>query len=168
MNKPIEDSQVTRSFRLYEFIEASLPVLAVKLNWKHINEFKQGEFQRLAEHLQCVRNVVNAEFRQGNGGREIGMRVTSGFRCLAWEILRGRPGTSQHTVLAAADIQPTGCPPLMAVEIIAWLNQKYGPRKTGHMGGFAIKKPTYNSQGKVVAVGFAHFDLRGYVARWEY
>jgi len=168
MTRTLPDRSLTRNFRLYEFIESALPFQAVWLNWKYINEFQEHEYQRLAEYMQCVRNMINAEFRQGNGGNEIGIRVTSGFRCLAWEMIRNRPGTSQHTVLAAADIQPTGCRPAMAVEILAWLFQKYSPISHGHKGGFAIKNPTLDANGKILSVGFAHFDLRAQVARWEY
>ena len=165
--KTIPNRKLTNNFSLYEFIEAQLPPEAIALNWKHISEFKEAEYVKLANFLQSLRNSVNQQFRAENGGREIGMRITSGFRCKAWEHLRKRSGDSQHTIGAAADIQPTNCSPELAIKIMDYLYKKYYSRTTGHFGGFAIKRPDIE-KGKIIRIGFLHYDLRGWTARWEY
>lgn len=166
MNKTIPNQKLTANFSLYEFIEATLPKEAVAMNWKHINEFREAEFIKLANFLQSLRNSINQQFRAENNGNEIGLQITSGFRCKAWEHFRKRSGNSQHTI-AAADIQPTNCPPQLAVKIMDYFFKKHNPRTGGHFGGFAIKRPEIKD-GKIIRIGFLHYDLRGWVARWEY
>lgn len=164
--RTIPNRKITDNFSLYEFIEATLPAEAVALNWKHISEFREAEFIKLANFLQSLRNSINQQFRAENNGNEIGLRITSGFRCKAWERLRKRSGDSQHTI-AAADVQPTNCSPQLAVKIMDHLCKKYHPRTTGHFGGFAIKRPDIEN-GRILRIGFLHYDLRGWTARWEY
>jgi hypothetical protein len=164
----MRNRKISHNFHLYEFIEAALPPQAVELNWEHISQFKEELYLKLASELQKIRNQVNIEFRTGNAGNEIGLRITSGFRCLEWELLRGRTGTSQHCVGAAADVQPVGCSDRMAVEIMYWLWDQHWPRQTGWPGGFAMSKPIYTQGGIIERIGFLHYDLRGQVARWEY
>jgi len=162
--RTIPNRKLTDNFWLYEIIEAQLPKEAVELNWKHIDEFDEANAKKIAEFIQSIRDLINIKFWNRQDG--IGLRITSGFRCKEWEQIRGRSGNSRHTKSDAVDVQPI-CPPELAVEIIQYLYEIFSPRKTGHRGGFAIKKPTYQD-GKIIAVGFAHFDLRPTVARWEY
>lgn len=164
--KTIPNKKLTDNFWLYEFIEANLPPEGIKMNWDNIDQFSEKEALKMAEFLQKIRELINIVFRDKNGNQEIGIRITSGWRCKEWELFRNRSGKSQH-VICAADIQPTNCSNELAVEIIKYLYHVFSPRETGHKGGFAIKEPTYKD-GQIVAVGFAHFDLRKSVARWEY
>lgn len=166
MKRDLPNLKLTANFSLYEFIEAQLPPEAVELNWQHINEMDWPRIEQLANFLQNLRNDMNQVWRAANGGREIGIQITSGFRCKAWELIRKRPGSSQHCT-AAVDIQPTGCPPEMAAEILRYYHKKY---KTGNgwFGGLAIKDPEYDKSGRILKVGFLHFDQRGYNARWQY
>lgn len=168
--KTIPDKKLTRNFSLYELIQSSLPPVAVQLNWKHIDEFmvNYNTWIKLADHLQAIRNMINSEFRIGNGDNEIGVHITSAFRCRKWEIRQKRNGSSQHCVGAAADIQPVGCSNRLAVDIMQWLYNKHWHRDGGHHGGFAIKQPTYTQKGTITLIGFLHYDLRGHVARWTY
>lgn len=168
MRKRYLNHKLSENFWLYEFIESQLPTRAIELNWLHIDEMRYDEFKKLAEYLQQIRNEVNSVFKDKNKQIEIGLNITSGFRCKAWEALRGRSGTSQHTVRAAADIQPINCDNELAVEILDWLFEQDKDREKGHQGGLAIKYPTRDKDGNILAVGFIHYDLRPHAARWEY
>ena len=166
----MKNRKLTDNFSLYEFIESSLPKQAVDLNWQHIDQFSVNlhTWESLAVELQKIRNIINLEYRQGNGGREIALKLTSAFRCKEWELIRGRTGSSQHCVGVAADIQPLNCSNSLAVEIMQWLYSRHHSRHNGWNGGFAIKQPTYTQGGIIEKIGFLHYDLRGYPARWEY
>ena len=161
--RTLPNRKLTNNFTLYEFIEGQLPADGIALNWKHINEMDQTRFLQAAIHAQSIRDLINREFKSDTGAAEIGLRITSGFRCKAWELKQGRSGNSQHTV-AAYDAQPTNCSNDQAVAIIAWLHNRF---KRTYVGGLAMKKATIE-KGKYVKVGFIHFDFRGHVARWEY
>jgi hypothetical protein len=164
--RTIRNKQLTLNFWLHEFIEAELPYDAVVLNWKHINEFSEERCLQIAQYIQKKRDYINSKFRAKNAGNEIKIKIMSGFRCIAWEILRKRDGKSQHTKSWAVDGQPDNCSPELAIEIIQHLQEIDGP-VNGHKGGFAIKKPEYKD-GKIIKIGFVHYDLRGVIARWEY
>lgn len=165
--RKIPNRKLTDNFTLHEFVEARLPKQGVDLNWKHYDQFNESEYQKLANFLQDTRSLINDNFRHLNGGREIGLTITSGFRCREWELIRGRDGTSQHCVGEAVDIQPVFCSDGLAVDIMKWLYDLDWPRETGHVGGFAVKWPTYE-KGVVKKLGFLHYDMRGFVARWTY
>ena len=166
----MKNRKITDNFTLYELIESSLPQQAVDLNWQHIDQFSVNIslWESLASELQKLRNIINAEFKQGNGGREIAVKLNSAFRCKEWELFRGRTGSSQHCVGAAADIQPVNCSNRLAVEIMQWLYEKHYSREHGWPGGFAMSKPVYTQGGIIERVGFLHYDLRGFPARWQY
>jgi len=161
--RTVKNKQLTRNFSLYEFIEGQLPAKGVILNWEHIHEMDMVKFEKAAQHAQSIRDLINREFKSDLSPSEIGLRITSGFRCHTWELLQGRSGNSQH-VIAAYDAQPTNCSNEMAVAIISWLLKRFNK---DYIGGLAIKKPTVKN-GKYVLVGFIHFDFRGQRARWEY
>ncbi len=165
--RSLKNRNLSENFTLYEFIEARLPIEGVTLNWKNINEFRQQEYMKLAQVLQDVRYTVNSAFRAENKNKDIGLLITSGFRCKAWELIRGRNGTSQHTVAAAADIQPLGCSDELSAKIMKFLYDMEWHRERGHQGGFAVKWPTYQG-GKMITRGFVHYDTRKAVARWTY
>lgn len=159
------DRQLSRYFSLYEIMEGTaIPREGHILNWKHFDEFNESEFKKICEFMDKIRELINYEFKSDtNPKREIGIEVVAGFRCHDWEILQGRSGNSRHTI-AALDICPSGCSLQMKAQIIGWLHSRYKDRITGHQGGFAIKRPNIR-EGRA---GFAHFDLRKEVARWEY
>lgn len=163
--RTIPNRKLSPNFSLYEFIEAQLPAEAIALNWQHIHEMKIDEFERLAKFLQQIREDINQKYRAVNKGKEIALRITSGFRCKAWELIRTRSGNSMHCQLAAADVQPINCTPELAVEILSYFHTKL---MRTHEGGLAIKHPDYYKDGRVLRIGFIHFDLRGYRARWTY
>ena len=167
--RTLDNEQLTTNFWLYEFIEGrALPARAIELNWRNIKEFKRDRYQELAFLLQAIRDEINDEFIDANGGKEIGITINSGFRCKQWELMRGRSGNSQHTVDAASDIVPVNCSNELAIRIIKYLHDQDWDRTTGHSGGFAIKEPVRDEKGQIVTVGFAHYDLRGFPARWYY
>lgn len=165
----IKNKKVTDNFWLYEIIDAH-PADSREFKeivWNNIREFNEKNAEKVLQFLQIKRDYINSKFKDKNGGREIGIKITSGFRPVVWEKKRGRSGLSRHTKSDAADIQPTNCSPELAVEIIQHLYDIDSDRETGHQGGFAIKKPVIVYD-KVKLIGFAHYDLRGLPARWWY
>ena len=156
--KTIEDRQLTKHFRLYEFLEGSLPYEAISLNWKHINETEVFYWETMALELEKLRKLINENFVSDLGFPEIGIKITAGFRCKAWELFRKRSGNGQHTI-CAADIQPTNCTRIMAVEILKFVYKKYDPYWNS---GLAICHPAKDT------IGFVHIDFRRVRARWTY
>ncbi len=155
--------KLSKHFSLYEFIEGTtMPKAGHEMNWKYFSECDQDSLELLAYHLEVVRKWTNDNFKLKNKGRTIGLAVTSGFRCLFWERLRGRSGLGQHPYAKAADVIPTNVPKELSDEIIKWWDKIYSPREGGWNGGFAILNPTSTTS------GFGHFDIRGTVARWTY
>jgi len=150
----IPDRQLTRHFRLYEFLEARLPWEAIALNWKSINSDTVFKAEELALELERIRALTNSEFKSDLGFPEIGIRITSGYRCKDWEYIRKRSGDSQHTVMAA-DVQPINCSREQAKQILQFVYDQY---RVWWDGGLAISKKK----------GFIHIDKREYKARWEY
>lgn len=161
--RTIPNRQLTKNFSLYEFIEGSLPPDGVALNWKNIHQMDISRIEEAAHHAQSIRDLINREFRSDLGHPEIGLRITSGWRCRDWELRMGRSGDSQHTI-AAYDAVPLLCSKNQAVSIIGFLYHRFS---RSYVGGFAIKKPTYEG-GQIILPGFVHFDFRGKIARWVY
>lgn len=178
--RTLPNINLTANFTRYEVIEARLPVVkdnrgnviadCKAMNWQHIKEYKEERYVELLTRIEEVRTDINRKFNSDtNPSKPIGLMITSGFRCKAWEKYRRRSGSSAHTVAAAVDLQPVNCSAELAVKIIAYLNEKYGDRRSGWIGGFAIKDPTYNREGELLAVGFVHFDNKpGANRRWTY
>jgi hypothetical protein len=165
--RTLPNEKLTLNFTLYEFIESQLPFQGVQMNWANISDFRKDRAKRLCELMETKRTLINNVFRQKNGGKEIGLRFTSAFRSVEWERFRGRSGDSQHTQSWGGDVQPTNVSDELAVQILEYLYSIDNDRATGHLGGFAIKKPEYKN-GKIIKIGFLHYDLRGTVARWTY
>lgn len=140
------------------------------VNHKHIDEYNEDAFIDLCQRMDVVRVHVNLAFKSDiDPDKHIGLKVTSGWRCHAWELLKGRSGTSQH-VIAALDVQPTNCSPELAIKIIAWMHKFYSSTVEGQgwPGGFAIARPKYNPKtNQLISIGFAHYDL-GRLRRWKY
>jgi hypothetical protein len=162
MKKTLDNRQLTRNYTLYEFIEGQLPEPGKDMNWKNITQMDIKNMEKAAAHAQSVRDLINNMFKSDTGGKEIGLRITSGWRCKEWELHQGRSGNSQH-VIAAYDAQPVNCSKKQAAAIIWMLFLHF----KNYEGGMAIKKPTMQGS-EVLAVGFIHFDFRGTKARWEY
>jgi len=160
--REIENRKLTSHFMLYEFLEAQMPDEAVALNWKYITEDTVYRSEIIALELEKVRKLVNDNFKSDIGFHEIGLRITSGYRCIEWELLRDRSGNSQHTIMAV-DLQPVRCSRELAVKILHFIYVKYNHFWSG---GLAIKNPS--KQGSILLVGFVHLDMRDKKARWKY
>lgn len=158
-----ENIRLSENFMLYEFIEAQMPFEAIALNWTHFDQTNILGWQLLAKHLQKFRGLINDNFKSDIGFADMGLRITSGFRCREWELLRGRSGDSQHCIGYAADIQPTNCSREQAAKIIHWLYSKHNEY---WQNGLAIKYPS--REGNILLIGFLHLDIRGKRARWTY
>jgi len=165
--KPKKDRQITEHFSLFEFVEGKVLIPeAIALNWKHIKELDEDNMLAILNSIETDRVEINKEFREENGGIEIGIRITSAFRCEAWEIIKKRKVPSRHSKSYAVDYVPITRKPELAIKIMDWLEKKHKPR-TGWQGGFARKSPTYKD-GKLIKTGFIHKDLQKPLARWDY
>lgn len=154
---------ITNNFTFYEMIESSLPYEAVRLNWLNIEDYNPQNAEKICRIIQQRRDLVNQHFRKTNNNKEIGFILTSAFRCLEWERIRGRSGNSQHVKSLAVDIQPINCSDELAVTILQWLKNQ----DEEFEGGLALKEPTYRN-GTIEKIGFLHYDARGRKARWAY
>ena len=91
----IQNRQITENFKLFEFLYgAALPPEAKELNKKHITEEVIANIEKIAVVAQQIRNHVGKP-----------MTITCGFRCLEWEKMRKRSGTSRHVVGDAIDFK---------------------------------------------------------------
>lgn len=160
--RKIADYQLTKNFRLYEFIEAQMPDEAIALNWKYFDPANIVRWELLALELEKMRKLINDNFKSDLNFPEIGIRIAAGYRCIEWELIRKRSGQSQHTI-CAADIQPVRCSREQAVKILHFVFSKYSEYWNG---GLALKSPS--KQGNILLIGFLHIDTRGKRARWSY
>jgi hypothetical protein len=156
--------KLSEHFTLYEIMHGTnLSAASAMLNWKaYDKEFKLDKWRALCAAVEVVRAVMNDgryDSLKLDPTRDIGFEVTAGFRCLAHEKSRGRAGTSQHTVNAALDVQPTNVGRNNAVKILRELHAMYDPTWGG---GLAISHPRTKQ-----SIGFIHFDL-GNRRRWTY
>ena len=156
--------KLSEHFTLYEIMHGTnLSAASAMLNWKaYDKEFKLDKWQRLCGAVEVVRAHMNDgryDHLKIDPTRDIGFEVTAGFRCMAHEKSKGRAGTSQHTVGAALDVQPTNVMRNEAVLILRELHAHYNPTWGG---GLAIAKPRTKQ-----SIGFIHFDL-GKRRRWDY
>ena len=132
--------KLTTNFKLSEFTHNRW---ATHDQQQRINDSVTPEIKmnllRLAANLQVLRDHVQQP-----------VHINIAFRPKWWELLKGRKGTSQHTLGKAADIRVDGISPHELSMIIEDLIQ------TGQMdqGGLSAY-PT-----------FVHYDIRGVRARW--
>ena len=161
--RTIKNYNLSPHFSLYEFIEGSfMSKKGHEMNWKHIDECDVEKLKQMAQRLEFLRDDINRNFKSDiDPTKSIGLQITSGWRCLAWELFRNRSGKGQHPI-AAADVIPTNVSKELSDEIILWVYDKYNSRLRGWEGGFAIKRPTPST------TGFIHVDIRKENARWEY
>ena len=166
--RSLPNFMLTTNFSRFEVIEGTnLSRLAIELNWKNIKEYDEVRFTKLLLQMEVVRSLINILYISDiDKNKEIGLRITSGFRCKEWELIRGRSGLGQHP-LGAVDIQPTNCGNSQAITIMKHLYNIFWPRQNGFRGGFAIAEPTYKD-GRIEKIGFLHFDNRNEIARWIY
>jgi len=169
MKKIISNRKLTTNFWLYEFIEGALmPKKAIEMNWNNIEGFEKYKIQQMAEDAQCIRNQVNEEFKSKNGNKEIGIMITAGWRCVEWELYKGRSGKGRHPI-DAFDWRPSNVSAELNDEILKWAYDKWFKRVGGWNGGFAIAWANREDKDpKKHLWGFAHHDRRGVVARWTY
>jgi hypothetical protein len=153
------NNKLTRNFWLYEFIESKLPDEAIALNWQNINTDIVQNIEKIALEAQRIRNTLNANFKSDLKFPELGVRITSGYRCKEWELIRKRTGLSQHTTGGAIDLQVINCSRNQAIELQKWVYEQY----KDWQGGLAIKW----NEGE--SIGFVHIDGRTTgAARWVY
>ena len=160
--RTIPDRQLTKHFRLYEFLEAQMPWEAISMNWKYIQPDHIDRWERMALELEKVRKLVNDNYKSDINFPEIGLRITAGYRCKEWELFRGRSGNSQHTI-CAVDFQPINTSREFAAKILQFVYDKY---YHWWAGGLAIKHPS--KEGNILLIGFIHLDPREKKARWIY
>jgi hypothetical protein len=159
MNKA---EKITANFSLKELVEAEMPKQAIEWNWAEMTPEQYANIKKIAEVVQEVRNLVNANFK-GKGGKQIGIKVTSGLRVLRWELIRNRSGASMHVQGLAADFIPTNCESeSQYIQIFDWIMEKYKDWN----GGLAAKAYTVKGS-KLITTGFIHLDL-GTKRRWKY
>ena len=110
--------------------------------------------KKIALELETIRAKVRAAYPDYN----IGIRILSGLRPKAWELYRGRSGTSRHTIgdVADWDVIAKGLPVTKRNEIMAWIFKELSDWN----GGLAVK---YSGN----RVSFIHIDL-GRKRRWTY
>ena len=167
MERP-PNKQLTHNISLHSVIGGTnLPAKGNKMAWRHFAAFDESRMTALCRKIESVFEDVNANFQAKNKGKRITILVAAGFRPRVWELLQKRTGNSRHTTSDALDVVPGNCTRKLAVEILAWLNQKHSPVVGGWFGGFAIRLPTITN-GEITRTGFVHFDDRGTVARWTY
>lgn len=175
----MKNFNLTKNITFNEYMEGTLPFLARKKNWYFFNKLdiqEQEQFikraTRICEELQTIRDWVNQEFGDALTGEEFKVKITSGFRCLDWELHQKRSGKSQHTI-SAIDFKILSSSLEINAEVMTAIFEKY--EKTW-LGGIAIKKPTFRA-GKIISTGFIHIDNRhptdyqikaGRGARWSY
>ena len=166
--RSIPDRNLTKNFRLYEFIEShpTGSLEFIKMNWRNISQFDQRKAYLMAEHMQWVRNLINERYRTSNNGAEIRIRITSAWRCMEWELKQGRNGSSEHTRIAV-DFQPQTFSPELAVRILDDLHKEWYDTTLGHQGGLAIKRHEMDANKRVIKLGFIHLDF-GPTRRWNY
>jgi len=175
----MKNFNLTRNITFYEYFEGTLPFLARKMNWDYFNKLdiqEQEQFikraTRICQELQNIRDWVNDEVGNVLNGGEFKVQITSGFRCLEWELHQKRSGKSQHTI-SAVDFKILSSSLEHNADVMKMIFEKYD--KTW-LGGIAMKKPTLRA-GKIISTGFIHIDNRqpsdsqikaGRGARWSY
>lgn len=164
------DKKLTANFDLYEFIEASpLPNQRfLKMNWENINEFSIKNAINLALCLQRIRDHINHKFKDRIKG-ELGIKITSAFRCVAWEKYRGRSGEGAHPKTLAVDFAVVNIDKSDIDKEVFVMRYLYKIMQLVHPGGLAIKKHTVR-RGKITRKGFLHYDIlvSPPFRRWSY
>jgi len=179
MKKSITNYKISNNFYLYEFIESQgLTGNGSDLNWKYINsltETERGCFVQLIEmaclKLEEIRKFANSELNSNN----IGIRISTGFRCLEYELSKGRSGKSQHCEKIAVDFTLTNITNDKVYDNL--MNACYlyidGAKGNRWMSGLARLLDSERKR----KWRFIHIDFRiaedkhlkrGYGARWEY
>ena len=152
----MKNKQLTKNFKLFEFINAKMPAEAVMLNHSTIAKMDKKEYDKLISNITDVANELQ-KIRDKYGKP---ITITSGYRCIEWEKIKGRSGASQHIFGMGADFV------IQDQEIMKSILDDY----KSWMGGLA----SMVREGKII---FIHLDLRtpnaehirrGYGARWEY
>ena len=144
------DKKLSKNFSLREFVEAKDIHPSYYPNfWEALKKNKehQENLAKLANRLQKVRKKLNEVFRTPG---EIKLVITSGYRPVEYEYIKGRSGKSQHTLGKAADFVPS------ADNIKIPLVQIYRLIEPDWAGGLSL----------YLSDGFIHGDIRGFRVRW--
>lgn len=145
-----------------------MPKMGIRMNWSNIDQFDEYKVELMAKDLQEIRGEVNRIFKKENNGQEIGIEVTSGWRCLMWELHKKRSGQSRHRI-DGVDWRPSNVSPELSDKILWWAFKRWSPRVAGWKGGFAMAEPDRSSPNKKDhKAGFIHTDRRPGIARWSY
>jgi hypothetical protein len=169
--RTLPNRQLSRYFDRYNVLEGTaMPMQARQLNWKNVKDYldKEPRYIELLQQLDLVIMDMQSWLQSEKGITEtITLAISSGYRCLEWERIRKRSGQSQHCIGAAVDVYPVShaFQPIDLMAVMNYLDNKH--RKTWK-GGFARKVPTVDKQGRLISIGFIHFDNRPFPARWNY
>lgn len=177
--RTIPNFDLTPNISFYEYMEGTLPSQAIKWNWEAFGKMSESEKEsfidrakKIAQEVQKERDFLNANYKGENNGKEFTIIVSCGFRCVKWELFRGRSGKGQHPI-AAIDFKIGSISIELSAKMIKVI---YDRRYKTWMGGFAIKEPTFK-KGKMINSGFVHIDnrypnrgekQRGWGTRWKY
>lgn len=177
--RAIKNFKLTNNISFYEYMEGTLPSKAIKWNWETFDKMSESEKEsfidrakKIAQEVQKERDFLNDNYRNENNRQEFTIIVSCGFRCLEWELYKGRSGKGQHPI-AAIDFKIGSISIELSAKMIKVI---YDRRYKTWMGGFAIKESTFE-KGKMINSGFVHIDnrtpnregkQRGYGARWTY
>jgi hypothetical protein len=169
--RTLPNSQLSRYFDRYNVLEGTaMPMQARQLNWKNVQNYldKEPHYIELCQQLDLVIMDMQSWLKQEKGITEtIALAISSGYRCLEWERICKRSGKSQHCIGAAVDVYPVSqaFQIIDLVEVMNYLDKKC---RRSWKSGFARKFPSYDKKGKLISIGFVHFDNRPYLARWYY
>lgn len=159
----MKNIQLTEHFRLFEFISGiAVPVKGTEMTKEWLLTQPQHKYNEIisnileiAEELQSLRNELNEKFGKTS------IIVTSGLRCLEWELHQKRGGLSQHVQGNAADFKAIN--QSKQKEVNEYLIKRY----TNYMGGFAYPK-NYSFFHLDTRQPTAEHKARGWGARWVY
>lgn len=157
--------RLTDNFSLKELVEATMPPMAIQWNNEDITATERANLKRIAMVLQEIRNKVNEKFI-GRNGRQIGLRITSGYRTKRWELRQKRSGQSMHVQGLAVDFVPVNCiDDRQYIDIYKWILFEY----KNWNGGLAAMDYKFKkgSTTELETYGFIHIDL-GTKRRWKY
>ena len=144
----IKDKQLTKNFKLSEFIESKFFDTETQARVKMLyfeTQSVQDNIQILANQLQNLRDYLCML-----QGRDVIIKVNIAYRPVFYEHAKGRSGKSKHTLGMAGDITAQGLTPKYVAAKIEELIE------VGEMieGGLSAYRT------------FVHYDTRIEKARW--
>ena len=138
----IKDKQLTKNFRLSEFIESKFFDTETQARVKMLyfeTQSVQDNIQILANQLQNLRDFIG-----------VPIHINIAYRPVFYELAKGRSGNSKHTLGMAADITAQGLTPKYVAAKIEELIE-VGEMIAGGLSAYST---------------FVHYDIRIEKARW--